>query len=288
MLTKISLSLFTQALLVVSGPIFETAAPLSFDQTRTPTKPYDWTSGYNGDFTLHSSCNATQRHELLRGLNDAVKLAKHAKEHILVYGSDSPIYQKYFGIGPTGAVLGWFEKIATANRKGVIFRCDDPDLNCQTQKNWAGHHRGKNASSETVICENSFHTRLPLEALCARGFDIANGKINSYWGADLMHRLYHIDKFGEETITHITHSYQTTLDLATSENYLQAATNTDSLIYFAMESYAFDISNPGEGCTGIVSKEIHVHAHSDPHKHAATADTDTHCHTHADGKIHCH
>ncbi|RKF82000.1 pH-regulated antigen PRA1 [Golovinomyces cichoracearum] len=288
MLSKISLSLISQALLVVSGPLFETAAPLSFDQTQKPTKSYDWTAGYIGDFTLHSSCNATQKHELLRGLNDAVNLAKHAKEHILVHGSDSPIYQKYFGNVPTGAVLGWFEKIATANRKGAIFRCDDPDRNCRTQKNWAGHHRGKNASSETVICETSFHTRLPLEALCMRGFDIANGKINRYWGADLLHRLYHLDKFGEGAITHITHSYQTTLNLAASENYSQAATNTDSLLYFAMDSYAFDISNPGEGCTGIASKEIHEHAHSNPHKHAAAADKKPYCHTHPDGEVHCH
>jgi hypothetical protein len=52
---------------------------------------------------------------------------------VLVHGNNSELFQKYFGAGPTGPVLGWYDKIATANRAGVLFRCDDPDQNCATQ-----------------------------------------------------------------------------------------------------------------------------------------------------------
>jgi hypothetical protein len=50
-----------------------------------------------------------------------------------VQGNSSKIFQKYFGQGPTAPVIGWFDKVATANKAGVVFRCDDPDQNCATQ-----------------------------------------------------------------------------------------------------------------------------------------------------------
>lgn len=66
-------------------------------------------------------------------------MARHTKaDHpplsvVLIHRNTSKVFQKYFGKGPTAPVIGWLDKIATGNRDGVIFRCDDPDKNCATQ-----------------------------------------------------------------------------------------------------------------------------------------------------------
>ena len=52
---------------------------------------------------------------------------------VLVQGNSSEIYQKYFGSAPTAPVIGWLEKLVSSNRAGIVFRCDDPDKNCETQ-----------------------------------------------------------------------------------------------------------------------------------------------------------
>ena len=65
-------------------PVAERDTPLSFDAeaNQTPVAPaYDWTVGYVSEFPIHSSCNATETHQLRQGLNEAVELAQHAKEH---------------------------------------------------------------------------------------------------------------------------------------------------------------------------------------------------------------
>ncbi|KAH8601759.1 putative peptidase family-domain-containing protein [Bisporella sp. PMI_857] len=295
----------------------ERAVPplLNVEPTQVPIPgEHDWTSGYVAEFPIHSSCNATQRHEITKGLEEAVLLAKHAKEHILIHGNKSEIFQKYFGAGPAGSVIGWFDKIATANRDGVLFRCDDPDQNCATQDNWGGHWRGANASSETVICDASYTTRLPLAALCGRGFDIATGKPSRFWGPDLIHRLYHVDLVGEGIIDHHADGYAGVTELAKGENYTLAAVNSATLSYFATEVYAYDISIPGEGCVGkAAASAVAEHAHGAPTSETATstsamavttsidptrvipapAQTSTaaaagqDCHSHDDGTIHC-
>lgn len=180
---------------------------------------------------------------------------------------------------------------------------------------------------ETVICDLSFFNRLPLEALCARGYDVVNGNAYSYWGFDIIHRLYHVDAIGDHAITHTTHGYKEAIELAAGENYAAAATNTDSLIYFASEAYAFDISVPGEGCAGkesshftdshhlakasvvshtkVIPSEINPEAaaldDADNVEAAASDDADivaaasndaktavgSNCHTHDDGVVHC-
>ncbi|KFY24198.1 hypothetical protein V493_05390, partial [Pseudogymnoascus sp. VKM F-4281 (FW-2241)] len=234
----------------------------------TPAPVHDWSAGYVSDFVIHSSCNSTERHEIAAGLEQAVTIAQHAKEHILIHRNSSKVYQKYFGNGPTAPVIGWLDKIATANRAGVIFRCDDPDKNCATQDNWAGHHRGSNATAETVICEPSYTSRRPLTALCARGFDMATGRTNDYWAADLMHRLYHVPTVGEDEVGHYADGYAELLELATGANYTDAARNSASLSYFALEAYAYDISVPGEGCAGKLVEE-------DEHDHGAGASATT-------------
>lgn len=69
---------------------------------------------------------------------------------------------------------------------------------------------------ETVICSLSYTTRWPLSQMCARGFQIATGKLATYWAADLMHRLFHVPVIGEgeSGVGHHADSYEEMLDLA--------------------------------------------------------------------------
>lgn len=89
-----------------------------------------WNAGAVNDYVIHSSCNTTERAQLTRGLQETVKLAQHAKDHILRWGNSSDIYRKYFGNATTGEPIGWFDKVVNADKAGVIFRCDNIDGNC--------------------------------------------------------------------------------------------------------------------------------------------------------------
>lgn len=60
---------------VSSAPVSE----LFVSSSNTPE--YDWQSSYVSQFTIHPSCNATERHELSEGLRQAVEMAEHAKNH---------------------------------------------------------------------------------------------------------------------------------------------------------------------------------------------------------------
>ncbi|KAF7932146.1 uncharacterized protein EAE97_009167 [Botrytis byssoidea] len=272
---------------------------------------YNWQGDYVSHFTIHPSCNATERHELSEGLRQAIEMAEHAKNHILVHGNKSEIFQKYFGKGPTATPMGWFDKIASGNRAGIIFRCDDPDQNCETQDAWAGHWRGENATAETVICPLSYQTRLPLTALCARGFNVAAGRPADFWAPDLMHRLYHVPLIGEEIVDHHADGYHGVQELAAGSNYTLAGHNSATLTFFATEAYAYDIAVAGEGCVGKASDEKEVDSHSAPAATESTTSTvstptvnptriipaetsptaaapaGTECHTHDDGTLHC-
>jgi hypothetical protein len=109
----------------------------------------------------------------------------------------------------------------------------------------------------------SYTSRWPLAAMCARGFNVATGRTSNYWAGDLMHRLYHTFPVGEGIVDHQADGYHGCVELAAGENYTLAASNSATLSYFATEVYAFDISIPGEGCLGKpVEKEDDGHGHA--------------------------
>lgn len=103
--------------------------------TSESTSTWDFTSGAITKFPIHASCNATLRRQLERALDETVTLASHARAHILRWGGASPFVQKYFGNGSaTATPLGWYTRVAEADRGYMTFRCDDPDRNCATQE----------------------------------------------------------------------------------------------------------------------------------------------------------
>jgi hypothetical protein len=67
------------------------------------------------------------------GLQEALTITRQARDHILRWGNQSEIYQKYFGQAPTGEPLGWFTKIVDGDKSDILFRCDNIDGNCNNE-----------------------------------------------------------------------------------------------------------------------------------------------------------
>ncbi|KAM0697546.1 hypothetical protein Q7P36_002400 [Cladosporium allicinum] len=284
---------------------------------------YDWSKGAVNEYEIHQSCNTTQHSLLRQALTETEILAGHARDHIQRFGNSSSYYTKYFGKASTAEPAGWYDRLVNGDKAGVLFRCDDPDQNCATQDEWAGHWRGSNASDETVICDLSYTSRWNLAGMCGYGYTVAGGELASFFASDLIHRLFHADKIGEGTVFHYADTYQECLDLA-RESPDEAVRNAHSLQYFALDVYAYDIAAPGQGCTGepveeektetaAASSSASVSATSsattasstataeaastteattttdaaESTTESATESAESHCHTHAGGELHC-
>ncbi|KAK7425929.1 Prenylated Rab acceptor protein 1 [Neonectria magnoliae] len=243
---------------------------------------YDWADGWTKSYTIHQSCNSTLRRQLISALDETVQLAQHAKDHLLRWGSESEFTQKYFGNGSTSIPIGWYDRIINADKTGVLFRCDDPDRNCATQDEWAGHWRGDNATAETVICPLSFEIRRPLSSVCGLGYTVAQSKLNTFWATDLMHRILHVPIISESVVDHFAEDYAESLELAETDP-SKSGIDSDTLQYFAIDVYAYDIAAPGVGCTG----EIEEATETSSGKATATSAAPKECHTHDDGVVHC-
>lgn len=92
--------------------------------------------------------------------------------------------------------------------------------------------------------------------MCGYGYTVAGGALASFFASDLIHRLFHTDKIGEGTVFHYADTYDECLQLAV-EAPEEAVRNAHTLQYFALDVYAYDIANPGQGCTGepVVEEE---------------------------------
>ncbi|KAM0344942.1 hypothetical protein ACHAPU_007076 [Fusarium lateritium] len=276
-----------------------TATPILGREVSSPTKSvpkstqtnsvYDWADGWAKEYPIHQSCNSTLRSQLTAALEETVELAQHAKDHILRYGNKSEFVQKYFGNGSTAQPIGWYDRVINADKSDMLFRCDDPDKNCATQDQWAGHWRGDNATTETVICPLSFQIRRHLDSVCGLGYTVAQSKLNTFWATDLLHRVLHVPTISEETVDHFAEDYAEVLELAKSDP-AKSSIDSDTLQYFAIDVYAYDIAAPGEGCTGEVEEdeeEKKTPTKAESAKPSATKEAPKECHTHSDGVVHC-
>jgi len=139
------------AVLFAAGSFAAPAFQLVDRQVPTPSYPttevWDWSAGGSPNYTIHPSCNITQRRQLENALAETIELASHARDHILRWGNSSTFYTKYFGQGPTAEPMGWYSKVSDADKTRALFRCDDPDMNCATQDGkcllQASHFRAK-------------------------------------------------------------------------------------------------------------------------------------------------
>ena len=92
-----------------------------------------WNEGAMMEWPIHSSCNASEARQLRAALAETVELAEHAKEHVLRWSNSSKHYRKYFGDAPSGALVGNLDRIVNGDRGSVLFRCDNPDGNCELE-----------------------------------------------------------------------------------------------------------------------------------------------------------
>ncbi|KAF9874749.1 hypothetical protein CkaCkLH20_07886 [Colletotrichum karsti] len=255
----------------------------------TPQEPYSWSKGWQKTFPIHQSCNATLRAQLEVGLAETQQLAAHARDHLLRFGAASEHVRKYFGNASTAAAVGWYERVASADKSAMTFRCDDPDRNCATQAGWAGHWRGDNATQETVICPLSFEIRRPLSSVCGLGYTVANSKLNTFWATDLLHRAFHVPAVSLGQVEHYAEDYASVLDLARN-NATYSVVDSDALQYFAIDVWAYDVAAPGVGCSGELEEEKEdtpAATTTPPTPAATTSSAPQECHTHDDGVIHC-
>ncbi|EST05377.1 Metallopeptidase, catalytic domain protein [Kalmanozyma brasiliensis GHG001] len=289
------------------------AAPFSFlsarDHTSSAYSSFAPESSIDADWRIHESCNGTQRAQLSSGISDMKKLGLNSIHYILNH-PNSEFFTTYFGASADPApVLGYFMQLVYGDKGDALLRCDNPDNNCRLPE-WNGHWRGNNATAETVICDLSFFSRRPLEALCGKGFQLAQDNPSVYFGADLMHRAMHVPEFMHEKIHHYSDSYEDVLELAKT-NSSAAVSNQHSLQYFALDVYSRKLTK--WGCVGEVDEVDHSgHAHASTSssssssatasaasstsasaaQQSAAAATPTQaasadCHTHADGSVHC-
>lgn len=161
-----------------------------------------------------------------------------------------------------------------------------------------------------MICPLSYTTRLFLEYFCTRGYDVASSPLNTFFGVDLLHRLFHLPAIGENHVGHFTETYEDVLQLAI-HNSTYAVRDSDALQYFAADVYGYDVAVPGDGCAGGPSTSTPLPSSTATQAPATTAaDVPSvriylshppslkrrlkvlmchlqNCHTHAGGELHC-
>jgi len=117
--------------LTTASPVYlETRKSTPFQQSLAA-----WDEGAVSSYPVHSSCNSTQRAQIAAGLNETILLVEHTKQHVLRWGNNSELYQKYFGEVPPFEVIGSLDIIVNGDKGGVLFRCDDPHGNCEQEGN---------------------------------------------------------------------------------------------------------------------------------------------------------
>lgn len=138
-----------------------------------------------------------------------------------------------------------------------------PSTRRLTETGWAGHWREEKAPDETVICELSYQTRRPLITMCALGYNVAESETYVFWASDLLHRLFHMPAFSQHRIGHYADGYADVIELAES-NTTHPTHDSETLQYFALEAYAYDIVVPGVGCPGPQHDHHHARTSSTP------------------------
>lgn len=139
--------------------------------------------------------------------------------------------------------------------------------------------------------------------MCGLGYTVVDSPLNTYWATDLLHRVFHVPRISEGAVDHFAEDYEDVLALA-KEDPAKSSIDSDTLQYFAIDVYAYDIAAPGIGCTGgddtlIPAPSPTLPEPTSPTESAAPvsetpldADADKandmqSCHTHADGVVHC-
>lgn len=126
LITALIVSVVTRAIALPANP----SPAYSFGQSAASIDA-EWNEGAVNEYPIHSSCNATETTQLRVGLREMEILADHAKQHILRWSNSSEMYRRYFGDQPSAIAVGAFDRVVNGDKGRMLFRCDDPDGNCQ-------------------------------------------------------------------------------------------------------------------------------------------------------------
>lgn len=152
------------ATVLLSIPAFAIPTPLGLSKRQDAfeiVEQLPWNAGAVTEFRIHQSCNASEAFQLRQGLNEAIELAQHAKDHVNRYGSTSDIYKKYFGVSALSTdVIGAFDIVVNGNKAESLFRCDDPDGNCALMPS---KYRHAPFVDQTVLTATSLGRSLPWQ-----------------------------------------------------------------------------------------------------------------------------
>ncbi|EFY96494.1 major allergen Asp F2 [Metarhizium robertsii ARSEF 23] len=245
---------------------------------------YQWSAGWTATIPIHESCNSSFRAQINQGLDEMVQLSEHARNHLLRWGHKSTFTQRYFGNGSTAHAIGWYDRIILADKSDMLFRCDDPDSNCDIHKDWGSYWR-PNATAEVNVCPFATEYRL-LSSVCNLGHTVAGSGLELFWATDLMHRLFHAPIVNEDIVNHFSDDYSGLLELAKTEPE-KSGIDMDALQYFAIDVWAHDVAAPGVGCTGKPPPKKSPAESVSGSPATATATAASSCHTHSDGSEHC-
>ena len=85
--------------------------------------------------------------------------------------------------------------------------------------------------------------------MCGLGYTVAESPLNTFWATDLLHRIFHVPRISEDVVGHFAEEYDDVLALAKTDP-AKSSIDSDTLQYFAIDVYAYDIAAPGVGCSG--------------------------------------
>lgn len=85
--------------------------------------------------------------------------------------------------------------------------------------------------------------------MCSQGYTVSESETNTFWAGDLLHRLYHMPAIGQGLVQHFADGYEGVLEMA-GGNSTESVRDSETLQYFALEVYAYDVAIPGVGCVG--------------------------------------
>lgn len=64
-----------------------------------------------------------------------------------------------------------------------------------------------------------------------------------------MHRIFHVPRVSESVVDHFADDYEGVVALAKTDP-AKSSLDSDTLQYFAIDVYAYDVAAPGVGCSG--------------------------------------
>ncbi|KAK6072725.1 restculine oxidase [Seiridium cupressi] len=187
-------------------------------------------------------------------------------------------YHKYFGLAPAVEVIEWIDKIVTGDRTKYIFRCDDPDGDCDIPS-WEGIGEVKMLLTKPLSAHYlAKRASLWMVYVCGYGYTVTNSALSFYFASDLIHRFFHMPSVGGGggVVEHYADDYNERLELAISA----PGRGRQEHAYLAGEIVAKVSSSSAASATATSITTVSSAG-------TTTTTVGTEFHTHSTGGVHC-